>query len=62
MALQSVWIERLNWDDAQIVLLLEARQIFAKNEVREGKIQTILEFKKQNLLVFEITLYTKSKM
>lgn len=30
MALQSVWIERLNWDDAQVVLLLEPRQIFAK--------------------------------
>lgn len=30
MALQSVWIERLNWDVAQIVLLLEARKIFAK--------------------------------
>lgn len=60
MALQSVWIEKLGCRANSLVI--RSKENIRKNEAREGKVQTILEFKKQNLPVFEITMYTKSKM
>lgn len=60
MALQSVWIEKLGCRANS--LAIKSKENIRKNEAREGKVQTILEFKKQNLPVFEITMYTKSKM
>lgn len=60
MALQSVWIEKLGCRANSLVI--RSKENICKNEAREGKVQTILEFKKQNLPVFEITMYTKSKI
>lgn len=60
MALQSVWIEKLGCRANSLVI--RSKENIRKNEAREGKVQTILEFKKQNLPVFEITMYTKSKI